>query len=313
MNISVVVPIYNDGYLANDFCVDFNSVFKSYYGVKIDEYVELIFVNDGSTNNSILHLKELTSQYNYIKVIDLSKNFGQHIALSCGYLHTKGDFVAMLNIDRQEPPSEILKLLNFIENSEYEIVYGLVEKRQTSFFNRLTSSFFNRILNFLTQENIPLNVSTLRVMSRKFINNYNLFSEKSRYLPGLENWLGFKKGYLPINHQKRLEGKSSYNFKRRFKMAFESIISFSDFPLRLIVLIGILVVILGFILIGYLIISKILFINYQPGYTTTISLITFLGGIQIMVIGLASLYIGRILKEVQNRPLFVINEKINFL
>jgi glycosyltransferase involved in cell wall biosynthesis len=313
MEISVIVPIYNDGILAEDFCSEFNEVFQNYYNSQnLETFLELIFVNDGSKNESITDLKKLTEKYSYVKVIDLSRNFGQHIALSCGYKYAKGNFVAMLNVDMQEPPSQIIKLLDHIRIKNIEIVYGLVAKRKTSFLNRISSSIFNTLMNFLTQQKIPLNVSTLRIMSRKFINSYNEFSEKSRYLPGLENWLGFKNDFIPIYHQERRKGKSSYNFRKRLNMAFESIISFSDFPLRLIVMLGSIIALLGFILTTILIFSKILFINFQPGFTTTVSVITFLGGIQIIVVGVSALYIGRILKEVQNRPLYIINEKINF-
>jgi glycosyltransferase involved in cell wall biosynthesis len=313
MQYSVIVPIYNDGLLAKDFCIEFNKVFSEFLNTQeIDQFVELIFVNDGSTNDSIEKLKEISLTFPFVKIIDFSRNFGQHIALTCGYKHASGDYVAMLNVDMQEPPSEIPKLINYIKSENFDIVYGIVKERKTSLLNRFTSKWFNFLLNFLTQEKIPHNVSTLRVMNRKFIDNYNKLTEKSRYIPGLENWLGFKKGFLAIIHNERKQGKSSYNLKKRLKMAYESIISFSDFPLRLIIGFGCLVSVVGFLLASYFVVSKIFFINYQPGYTSTISLITFLGGIQIMVIGFASLYIGRILREVQNRPLYVINQKVNF-
>jgi dolichol-phosphate mannosyltransferase len=313
MQYSIVVPIYNDGYLAEAFCIEYEKEFQRYLGkMKIENDVELIFVNDGSKNNSIDFLIKLTERYKFVKVIDLSRNFGQHIALSCGYQNAKGQYVGMLNVDMQEPPSEIPKLLNFIKDEELDIVYGLSDERKTSFVNRVTSKSFAFVLNYLTNSQMPLNVTTLRIMNRKFVDAYNSLSEKSRYIPGLETWLGFKHGYLPIIHKEREIGKSSYNFRKRLKMAIESVISFSDYPLRLIAGFGCIVAFIGFLLTAFLVISKLFFANIQAGYTSTISLITFIGGIQIMVIGFASLYIGRILKEVQNRPLYIINEKFNF-
>lgn len=309
----MIVPIYNDGYLAEAFCIEYEKEFQEYLGkYQIEIDVELIFVNDGSKNDSIDRLIYLSKQKKFVKVIDLSRNFGQHIALSCGYQNAKGQYVGMLNVDMQEPPSEILKLLDFIKEKKFDIVYGLSDERKTSFFNRITSKSFAFVLNYLTNSQMPLNVTTLRIMNRKFVDAYNSLSEKSRYIPGLETWLGFKHGYLPILHKEREIGKSSYNFRKRLKMAIESIISFSDYPLRLIVGFGCIVAFIGFLLTVFLLISKLFFANIQAGYTTTISLITFIGGIQIMVIGFASLYIGRILKEVQNRPLYIINEKFNF-
>ena len=309
----MVVPIYNDGYFAEAFCFEYEKEFQKYLGKdQIETDVELIFVNDGSKNDSIDYLIKLSEEKKFVKVIDLSRNFGQHIALSCGYQNAKGQYVGMLNVDMQEPPSEIPKLLDFIKEKNFDIVYGLSDERKTSFVNRVTSKSFAFLLNHLTNSQMPLNVTTLRIMNRKFVDAYNSLSEKSRYIPGLETWLGFKHGYLSIIHKERDIGKSSYNFRKRLAMGMESIISFSDYPLRLIVGFGCIIALIGFLLTVFLLISKLFFANIQAGYTTTISLITFIGGIQIMVTGFASLYIGRILKEVQNRPMYIINEKFNF-
>lgn len=313
MMYSFVVPIYNDGYLAEAFCIEFEKVFIKYLNKDlIHDEVELIFVNDGSKNNSIDLLIDLSRKYSFVKVVDLSRNFGHHIALTCGYNLAKGNYVGMLNVDMQEPPSEIPKLLDFLKDNKFDIAYGLFTERKTSFLNRMTSKLFNFILNWLTKNNTPHNVTTLRIMNRKFVNSYNTLTEKSRYIPGLETWLGFKHGYLPILHKEREVGESSYNFSKRMKMAIEAIISFSDYPLRIMVGCGFLISLIGFLSILVLIFSKLFYVTFQPGFTSTVSLITFLGGIQIMVIGFASLYIGRILREVQNRPLFIINEKYNF-
>ena len=313
MKYSIVVPIYNDAYLATEFVSEFQSVFQLFLQKdEIKEDVELIFVNDGSSNNSIETLISLSEQFGFIKLIDLSRNFGQHIALTCGYQNASGDFVGMLNVDMQDPPSEIPKLIKYLIDGEYDIVFGLVERRKTSLFNRLTSNVFNSVLYFLTKTKTPLNVATIRIMNRKFLNAYNQLKEKSRYLPGLENWLGFKHGFLPIEHRERRVGKSSYNFRKRMLMAIDSIISFSDYPLRMIIKIGFIIAFLGFLMILALIVSKLYFIDFQRGYISLVSIIVFLGGMQMMVIGFASLYIGRILKETQNRPLYVVNEKYNF-
>ena len=313
MKYSFVVPIYNDGYLANSFCEAFYKSFKEYLNEEsILGIVELIFVNDGSNDNSLEILKLLPENFNFVSIVDLSRNFGQHIALTCGYNLAQGDYIGMLNVDMQEPPSEIPILIEFMKAEKHDIVFGLTEIRQTSFLNRVTSIAFGKTLNYLTKTNTPINVTTLRVMNRKFITAYNTISEKSRYIPGLEAWLGFSQGYVPIKHQKRKDNRSSYNFKKRIGMALETIISFSDFPLRLIASLGFIFALLGFILSMILIICKLMFIDFQSGYTSSISFVLLIGGIQILVVGVSSLYIGRILKEVQNRPLYLINEKINF-
>lgn len=310
---SFVVPIYNDGYLAKDFCTEYEKVFKSYLKTEyISDKVELIFVNDGSPDNSIEHLATLHELFPFVRVIDLSRNFGQHIALSAGYAAARGQYVGMLNVDMEDPPDQIPLMLNEMKGKKLDLLVGMREKREAGFFKKVTSTVFYSLLNWLTGNYVPTNAATLRVMSRRFTDAYNSLSEKSRYLPGLETWLGFNSGYLYITHQQRKKGKSSYNFKRRLSMATESILSFSDFPLKLITGFGLIVAVIGFLLIAILVLQKLFFVNFMPGYTSTVSIIVFLAGVQILVIGMASLYIGRILKEVQNRPLYIIKEKYNF-
>jgi dolichol-phosphate mannosyltransferase len=310
---SFVVPIYNDAYLAEDFCVEFDLVFRAYLNKEsIHQDSELIFVSDGSNDESVQTLVKLIQKYPFVKVIELCRNFGQHIALSCGYVYASGEYVGMLNVDMQDPPNQIPLLLDKIRVTQCDIVYGTRQLRHSSFADRVTSALFNFLLNNLTAYKTPSNISTLRVMNRKFIDTYNSLSEKSRYLPGLEAWLGFKSTYVSIEHQPRKKGKSTYNFRKRMLMALDSVVSFSDLPLKFISILGILVALVGFFLTTLIILNKLFFIQYQPGYTSTISVIVFLGGIQIVVTGLAGLYIGRILKEVQNRPLYVIRNKFNF-
>ena len=309
---SVIVPIYNDACLAEDFCAEFSLTMKKHIGKEnMKEDVELIFVNDGSRDDSMEVLKEIALKNNYVKVIDLSRNFGQHIAVSCGYKFAKGDYVGMLNVDMQDPPDQIPVLLEFMKKNNSDIVYGLREFRQSPLMDKWTSLLFNFLLNKLTGSETPYNAATIRVMNRRFTDAYNALSEKSRYLPGLQGWLGFKQGYTMTTHKKREKGKSSYNFKNRFLMALDAIISFSDIPLKMIAVAGMFVAFIGFLLSIYLVLAKFIF-TIQPGYTSTISVIIFIGGIQIMVIGLSALYIGKILKEVQGRPLFIVKDKYNF-
>jgi glycosyltransferase involved in cell wall biosynthesis len=309
MHYSFVVPIYNDGSLVEAFCLEFRAVFQYYLASQeIDDQVELIFVNDGSKNDSILMLKQAANTFSFVRIIDLSRNFGQHIALSCGYENASGLYVGMLNVDMQDPPNQIPALLDFIKNNDYDIVFGLRQDRHSSLFDKITSFCFNYALNKLTGQNVPLNVATIRVMNRRFVDAYNLLTEKSRYLPGLESWLGFKHGYIETIHRERLIGRSSYSFKKRILMAVDSIISFSDLPLKSVALFGLAIALIGFILLLILIIQRLFFIEFLPGFAATASISIFLGGVQILVIGLSSLYIGRILKEVQNRPLYIVRE-----
>ena len=305
--ISIVTPIYRDSYIAEDFVL--SCVKEKENGLPI---FEIIFVVDGSGKEDEILIQALTKRYPFVKSLLLSRNFGQHIALSAGYKESTGDYVCMINVDQQDPVTEIKKLFDYQKQNNLDITYGLRNQRKDGFLKVLTSNLYNITLNKLTGDNTPLNVATIRIMSRRFVDAYNSLCENTRYIPGLEFWLGFERGYVKIDHQERLKGESSYNFSKRLTMAVESIISFSDLPLRWTAIMGMLISLIGFIVICVLLVLKLYLVDFQSGYISTIALILFLGGIQIFVVGMASVYIGRVLKEVQNRPLYIIKDKLNF-
>jgi glycosyltransferase involved in cell wall biosynthesis len=306
---SFVVPIYNDGALARDFCVEIARVFRDYLGHDdLARELEVIFVDDGSANDSPQRLKAVCDEFAFARCVVLSRNFGQHIAVSAGYRAASGAYVGMINVDQEDPPAQLPILLDALKQGNVDIVGGRHQGRRVSLATRVTSYLFHTALNRLTGYHIPVNVTTMRVMTRRAVDAYNALTEKSRYIPGLEGWLGMRYGWVSTQQQPRKAGKSSYNFRRRLRMAYASIISFSDFPLRLAVKFGMLVAAAGILLGIGLLVEKLLGTQMFPGYTSTFVMIVFLGGVQIAVTGVASLYIGRILAEVQHRPLFVVRE-----
>ena len=310
---SLVVPIYRDGSMADAFCVEFERVFLKYLGLEdIAAQVEVIFVNDGSPNDSIEHLKKVAKKFRFARVVDLSRNFGQHVALAAGFNHARGQYVGSLNVDMEDPPDQIPLLIEEFKRGDLDVVFGVRKERHSPWMVRLTSVLFHWLLNKLTGYQYPTNIGTLRLMNRRFTDAYNRFGEKTPFLDGLQFWLGFKRGYVEIAHQRRREGQSSYNFKRRFNMALDSIISFSDLPLRMTVTAGMIFAGLGFCYMLVVILQKLFLKEFQAGFPALVSIIITIGGVQMVVIGVASLYSGRILKEVQNRPLFVVRETIGF-
>lgn len=314
MLYSFVVPIYNDGALAHAFCVEMANVFRGYLGHDdVARDLEVIFVDDGSRNDSPELLKQVCNEFPFARAVLLSRNFGQHIATSAGYLAAGGDYVGTLNVDMEEPPTCLPDLLDALKRGGNDIVGGQHEGRAVGLIERMTSSLFVRVMNGLTGNNLPVNATTVRIMTRRAVDVYNSLTERSRYIPGLEGWLGLKYTRVPIETQPRKAGKSSYNFRRRLRMAYSSVISFSDFPLRLAVKFGMLVAVLGMLLAVGLLLQKLSGATVLPGFTSTFVLIVFLGGVQIAVTGVASLYIGRILAEVQQRPLFVVRETVGDL
>ncbi len=308
---SVIVPIYRDFYLIDSFCLEFQRIFSHFLPeCDLQTIVELIFVSDGGGKEDEDIITQSSQQYSFVKGLILSRNFGQHIALTAGYQYSSGDYVAMLNVDQQDPIAELPKFFKHIDNNQLDIVYGLREKRADSLLTYSTSMVFNIILNKLTGCNTPLNVSTMRVMSERFVRAYNQLNESDRYLPGLEHWLGFDVGYVDTIHQERTEGTSSYNFKKRLEMAFNSIIGFSDYPLRLMAKIGFFMSSCGFFGIFIIVMLKLFSANFQAGYPSMVSIIVLLSGTIIFSVGLSSLYIGKVLREVQQRPTFIVKEKI---
>lgn len=309
MRYSFVVPIYNDGALARDFCVAIAKVFRSYLGHDdLARDLEVIFVDDGSANDSPQRLKAVCDEFAFARTILLSRNFGQHIAVSAGYRAASGDYVGMINVDQEDPPGQLPILLDALHQGDYDIVGGRHQGRRVSLVNRVTSYLFHTTLNRLTGYHTPINATTMRVMTRRAVDAYNALPEKSRYIPGLEMWLGMRYGWVSTQQQPRRAGKSSYNFRRRLRMAYSSVISFSDFPLRLAVKFGMMIAAAGILLGLALLVEKLTGTSMFPGYTSTFVTIVFLGGVQIAVTGVASLYIGRILAEAQHRPLFVVRE-----
>jgi glycosyltransferase involved in cell wall biosynthesis len=309
---SFVVPIYHDADLAPAFCVEFERVFQAYLGLDdVSELVELIFVNDDGTAETAALLTAVCGRHRFAKLLNLSRNFGQHVALSCGYDHAHGDYVGMLNVDMQDPPDQIPVMLEAMKDNGYDIVLGVREERHSPWLDRMTSRGFNWFLNKATGYDMPLNIATLRIMNRPFVEAYRRLTERSRYLPGLEMWLGFRRGYVPIRHAMRQHGRSSYTFRKRLRLALEAIISFSDLPLRFFVALGAVVAVIGFLLAGYLAIGKLFFVDFRAGFASTVTAILLVGGVLISVVGVASLYIGRVLSEVQARPLYIVRDSVN--
>jgi len=309
IRFSFVVPIYHDAELAHAFCVEFERTFQEHLRQRtIHDDVELIFVNDDGTERSSASLRATCERFRFAKLITLTRNFGQHVAICCGYRHSRGEYVGMLNVDMEDPPSEIPRLVAQLESEGVDIAYSLRRGRRASLMVRWTSMTFNWFLNKATGYDVPLDVGTLRVMRRPSADAFNALTERGRYIPGLEMWLGMRPAYVEITQRSRSAGRSSYSLRKRVRMAFEAIIAFSDLPLRFVAMVGTAIAFVGFALTAYLIFGKLFLTDYRPGYTSTLSTIVFLAGVQIFVIGVASLYIGRILTEVRHRPLYVVRE-----
>lgn len=303
MKYSIVIPIYNDGYLAKPMCEALERVF-----VDLPGGMELIFIDDGSKNDSLAELLALLPVFHFVRVIELSRNFGQHSALACGFHEAKGDIVIRMNVDQQDPPEELPKLLQVFEQDDADLVIGRYKARRSPLSSRITSYIYFQLFRFLTGLNVPHNTSPMRVMSQRFIGAYNNLTEKSRFPQGLDLWLGFRQRYVEIEHRERQDRRSSYTFVKRLRLALDGVLYFSDRPIKIVMAFGFVVAIAGLALGASIIVAKLTGIEYLPGYASLVvlGLVTF--GIQLTSLGLVGLYIGKIFKEVQNRPLYLVRE-----
>ncbi len=304
--ISVVVPVYFGESFIQQLVERTRKTILS-----LDADYEIILVNDDSPDNSWdLIIKECTNDKN-VKGITLSRNFGQHYAISAGLDHAKGDWIVVMDCDLQDVPEEIPKLYKKALEG-FEIVYAKRLNRNDNFFKKLTSRFFYSILGYLTETKQDPSIANFGIYKKETIQAFCQLKESSRNFNTMIRWIGFKSSAINVIHQKRSEGITSYSFGMLSKLALDTILSFSDKPLRLTVKFGFLI---SFITI---IIGIFYFVQYLSGkitvlgYTSLILSIWFLSGLIISVLGMVGLYIGRIFENVKRRPIYLVRDKIGF-
>lgn len=276
----------------------------------ITEQFEVVLVNDASPDNSWVEIEKVCANDSRIKGIRLSRNFGQHYAITAGLSFAQGEWVVVMDCDLQDRPEEIPHLYAKAHEG-YDAVLAQRTTRQDGLFKRLSSKGFYRLFSYLTDTKQDASVANFGIYHRKVIRAVLEMGDAMRYLPTQIQWVGFKKAYLPVEHAARGEGKSSYNFKRLFKLALETIISFSDKPLRLTVQFGFAITVLSLIAALWFFIQWISGNVAVLGYTSIMISIWFLSGVLISLIGIVGLYIGKMFEKVKGRPLFIISETRN--
>jgi dolichol-phosphate mannosyltransferase len=306
--ISIVIPTYFEEKVIAITYTRVKDIFS-----KLSFNCEIIFVNDGSGDRSLEILKEIALRDKTIKIISLSRNFGHQIAITAGIDAAKGDAIIVMDADLQDPPEVIIQLIQKWEEG-YEVVYAKRQERYgESHFKKITAGIFYRALSKLSQIKIPNDTGDFRLIDRKI--KYNLLNirEKNRYVRGLISWVGYKQTFVEYNRQARYAGETKYPLKKMITFALDGITSFSVFPLKIALNIGFVSVIIAFILILYALYASLFTPeSTMPGWTSTLIVVVFFGGIQLFTIGIIGEYIGRIFEESKNRPLYIIAEKINF-
>jgi polyisoprenyl-phosphate glycosyltransferase len=309
---SVVIPIYNEQENIPELYRRLTQVMEQICRdeCRPADSCEIVMVDDGSNDNSWRLIRELHEKDGRVKGFSFSRNFGHHIAITAGLDYAKGNAVILMDGDLQDPPEEIPKLYKKFKEG-FDIVYAIREKRPAPVLKKMTSWIFLRILKGMANVDIDLESGIFRIMSRRCVQGMKSLREKSRFLTGLMNWLGYAKAGVPTERHERYAGSSKYTLFKLIRLAWHGITSFSHYPLQLSTYFGFTAAVLSFVYGVYLILRKIFFDIPLLGYTSIMVSLFFLGGVILLVLGIIGEYIARIYEEVQNRPLYLVKEELD--
>ncbi len=310
MLISVIIPVYNEEEVITE---SYRRLANVFIDNNLTDY-ELIFINDGSRDRTVNILKEIALKDVHVKLLDFSRNFGHQAAVTAGLRECKGDVAIIIDADLQDPPEVMIEMLKVYESEACNVVYGVRNKRKgESFFKLLTAKMFYRLLNSLSDITFPVDTGDFRLIDRKVIDAFNNLNEKNKYIRGLISWLGYKQCPVYYNREARFAGETKYPFRKMLKFASIGLFYFSKKPLKLATSVGFLSILAGLIYVFYILSSQIFgFGHVVSGWTSTIVVIIFFGGVQLLTIGVLGQYIGSLFDEVKNRPEYIISEKVNF-
>ena len=305
--ISVVSPVYYAENIVEELVLQLRSVLS-----KITLNYEIILVEDGSTDNSWKKIEEIHNKYNKnVRGIKLSRNFGQHYAITAGIEAAKGDYVIVIDCDLQENPIYILDLYNKIcENNE--IVFTIKNNRKHNLFKNITASLFTKLFNYLTDNNSlksNQNIGTYSIISRKAANAFLQYNDYHRHYLMVLRWIGFKHDYILIDHNERFAGKSSYTLSKLLKHAIDGIISQSDKLLRIFINIGLFISFTSFTMI-FIIILLFTYHGFLSGWASLASIILFSTGMILTGIGIIGIYLAKTFEQTKNRPKYIIDKKL---
>lgn len=308
MLLSVIVPCYNEESVVRMSYEHLTAVMR-----QTDMDYELIFVNDGSVDQTVTILKELSQEDAAVKVIDLARNFGHQCAITAGVNNCKGDLAVIIDSDLQDPPEVILDMLEIQKRENANVVYGVRKKRDgETWFKLLTAKCYYRILNRLSEVQFPVDTGDFRLIDRNIIDGFNSLHEKNKYVRGLISWMGYKQVPCYYNRKERLAGETHYSLRKMIGFAVAGLFGFSKRPIKFASILGALMTI--FSLLGALAMLIVKIINPTLSFSMGLiaMLILFVGGLQFVTIGILGEYLVGVFDESKGRPEYIIREKINF-
>lgn len=303
MELSVVIPIYNEEGNIPTLYSRLTEVVQ-----QLNLKYEFIFVNDGSKDASIGLIKDLAQKDERVKYVDFSRNFGHQIAVTAGLDRSIGDSVVIIDADLQDPPELIIDLYHKHKEG-FEVVYAKRKQRKgESILKKVTAKMFYRLLARITSVEIPVDTGDFRIVDRKIVDYLKQMPEQHKFLRGQISWIGFRQTFIEYERKERLAGETGYTYKKMFRFAFDGITAFSNFPLKFATYAGFIVSGFAFVAIVYALYSRFFTANYEPGWTSLMISVLFIGGIQLIGIGIIGEYISRQGENVRKRPLYIVNE-----
>ncbi len=306
--LSIIIPVYNEE-------KNISPLLERLLPIVKQHNYEILFINDGSTDSTTEEILKHTKN-NSVKYIEFNRNFGHQMALSCGYSMAKGDTVISMDADLQDPPEVIGEMITKWQDGSLIVYAQRAERGVDSVIKRWSANYFYKFINFLSDTPIPQEVGDFRLLDRQVVDYLNALPEHSRFYRGLVAWGGFPSTLIAFKRNARNSGSTHYTFSKMVNFALDGITSFSTKPLRMATLIGFWSAIIGFLGIVYALVGRFLHPVFFPqewvtGWTGLFVAIMFLGGIQLITIGIIGEYIGKIYTQVQQRPRYIIKETVN--
>lgn len=308
MKLSLVVPCYNEEGNVEKFFSEVKRVFDG----KVDDY-EFVFVNDGSKDKTLVNLKKLYNEQkdSHIQVLSFSRNFGKESAIYAGLNHAKGDMVCLIDADLQQRPEVVLEMLDVMNsNEDLDCVTAYQDERKESKLMTSLKSMFYKIINGIAEVRFVNGASDFRLMKRTMVDAILEMTEYHRFSKGIFSWVGFNTEYIPYTVEERESGESKWGFRKLLKYAFEGIVSFTTFPLKLSAYVGFLSSIVSIIYLIVVVVQKLAFGIDVPGYATIVVLVLLLGGLQLFSLGILGEYLSKIYVQVKNRPVYILKEHL---
>ena len=303
MEISAIIPSYNE---QDNVGLMYERMTKTLSKI-IPDY-EIIYINDCSKDQTLLRIKELAAKDTHVKYLSFSRNFGHQIAVSAGLDYCSGKAVVIIDGDLQDPP-ELIEQMYEKYKEGYKVVYARRTSREgETWFKKATAKIFYRLLASMTSIDIPVDVGDFRLIDQVIVKHLRNMPEKSKYIRGQISWIGYKQTFVNYHRDARIYGKTNYPLRKMLRFALDGITAFSDKPLKIASGLGIVAAIVSLLALVYALVAHFCFNSTITGWTSLILSVLFIGGVQLITIGIIGEYIARINNDVRNRPLYILEE-----